>query len=90
MLIPSIFGFYERLMRAHFMGIKNSNDAQSKLRMNYYAAQELVAAMRIYKPKKIAANIAILHEYDLKSKGMNRGPGSDADLLRELIFQLMH
>jgi DNA polymerase-3 subunit delta len=90
MLIPTIFGFFERLMRAHFMGIKNSNDAQSKLRMNFYAAQELVAAMRIYNPKKIAVNIAILHEYDLKSKGMNRGPGSDADLLRELIFQLMH
>ena len=90
MLIPSIFGFFERLMRAHFVGIKNSNDAQSKLRLNYYAAQELVAAMRIYNPKKIAANIAILHEYDLKSKGLNRGPGSDADLLRELIFQLMH
>lgn len=90
MLIPSIFGFFERLMRAHFMGIKNSNDAQSKLRLNYYAAQELVAAMRIYNPKKIAANIAILHEYDLKSKGLNRGPGSDADLLRELIYQLMH
>lgn len=90
MLIPSLFGFFERLMRAHFMGIKNSNDAQSKLRMNYYAAQELVAAMRIYNPKKIAVNISILHEYDLKSKGINRGPGSDADLLRELIFQLMH
>jgi len=90
MLIPSIFGFFERLMRAHFSGIKNSNDAQSKLRLNYYAAQELVAAMRIYNPKKIAVNIAILHEYDLKSKGLNRGPGSDSDLLRELIFQLTH
>lgn len=90
MLIPSIFGLFERLMRAHFSGIKSSAEAQSKMRLNYYAAQELVAAMRIYNPKKIAANIAILHEYDLKSKGLNRGPGTDADLLRELIFQLMH
>ncbi len=90
MLISSLFGFFERLMRAHFLGIKNSNDAQSKLRMHYYAAQDLVAAMRIYNPKKIAANIALLHEYDLKSKGVQRGPGTDADLLRELIFQLTH
>jgi DNA polymerase-3 subunit delta len=90
MLIPTIFGLFERLMRAHFAGIKSSAEAQSKMRLNYYAAQELVAAMRIYNPKKIAANIAILHEYDLKSKGVNRGPGTDADLLRELIYQLMH
>jgi DNA polymerase-3 subunit delta len=47
-------------------------------------------AKTIYHPKKIAKNIALLHEYDLKSKGINRGPGSDADLLKELIFQLMH
>ena len=77
-------------MRAHFLGIKNSSEAQSKLRMNYYAAQDLFAAMRIYNPKKIAANIALLHAYDLKSKGVQRGPGTDADLLRELIFQLTH
>jgi len=41
-------------------------------------------------PKKIAKNITLLHEYDLKSKGVNRGPGSDWDLLRELVYQLMH
>jgi DNA polymerase-3 subunit delta len=89
-ILPTIFNFYERLMRAHFMGIKDANSAQSKLRMNYYAAQELIAALRIYNPKIIARNISLIHEYDLKSKGLRRGPGSDADLLRELFYQLMH
>jgi DNA polymerase III subunit delta len=84
-ILPTIFNFYERLM-----GLKDANSAQSKLRMNYYAAQELIAALRIYNPKIIARNISLIHEYDLKSKGLKRGPGSDADLLRELFYQLMH
>ena len=89
-LIPSIFSFFERLMKAHFLKISDPKQLQSSLRMNYYAAQETFRAMQIYKPKKIAANISILQTYDLKSKGVDRGPGTDADLLRELVFQLMH
>jgi len=90
MIIPTIFSFFERLMKVHFVGTNDIKQLQYKLGLNYYAAQETVKAKTIYHPKKIAKNIALLHEYDLKSKGVNRGPGSDADLLRELIFQLMH
>jgi DNA polymerase-3 subunit delta len=90
MILPILFGFYERLLRAYFMGIKDAASAQSKLRLNYYAAQELIGALRVYNPKIVARNISLLHTYDLKSKGVSRGPGSDADLLRELIYQLMH
>lgn len=90
MILPTIFGLHERLMRAHFMGVKDAAAAQAKLRLNYYAAQELIGALRLYSPKIVARNISLLHEYDLKSKGVKRGPGSDADLLRELIYQLMH
>lgn len=89
-LIPTIFSFFERLMKAHFAGTNDPKQLQMKLGMNYYAAMEVIKAKTIYKPKKIAKNIALLHEYDLKSKGVNRGPGTDADLMRELIYQLMH
>lgn len=89
-LIPTIFSFFERLMKAHFAGTNDPKQLQLKLGMNYYAAMEVIKAKTIYKPKKIAKNIALLHEYDLKSKGVNRGPGSDGDLMRELIYQLMH
>lgn len=89
-LIPTIFSFFERLMKAHFAGTNDPKQLQMKLGMNYYAAQEVIKAKTIYKPKKIASNIALLQEYDLKSKGVNRGSGSDADLMRELIYQLMH
>lgn len=90
MLIPNIYNLFERLMKAHFMKIRDVNQFQSALKVNYYVAKEMIQAMQIYKPKKIAANISLLHEYDLKSKGMNRGAATDADLLRELVFQLTH
>lgn len=89
-LIPLLFGFHERLMKAHFSNATDINGLMSALKMSYPAAKEVLQAKRIYNPKKIAKNIATLQEYDLKSKGINHGPGTDADLLRELIYLLMH
>lgn len=89
-LIPTIFSFFERLMKAHFLKTKDPYQLQSALRIPPFVAKETITAMQIYKPKKIAKNIALLHQYDLKSKGINRGPATDSDLLRELIYQLMH
>lgn len=89
-LIPLLFGFHERLMKAHFSNATDINGLMSALKMSYPAAKEVMQAKRIYNPKKIAKNIATLQEYDLKSKGINHGPGTDADLLRELIYLLMH
>ncbi len=89
-IIPVLFGFFERLMKIHFAGTNDYRVIQSKLKMNPFAVKETMKSKNIYKPKKIAKNIALLHTYDLKSKGVDRGPGSDADLLRELVYQLMH
>ena len=40
--------------------------------------------------KKIASNISILHEYDLKSKGINNSTFPQNELMRELLFRILH
>lgn len=90
MIIPLLFGFHERMMKAHVSPSKDINSLMSGLRVSFPAAKELMQAMKIYSIKKTAKNISFLQEYDLKSKGINRGPGSDADLMRELLYLLMH
>lgn len=90
MLLPTIFSFFERLMKAHFLKERDHFKLAGSLGIPPFVAREIVSALPLYNPKKIAKNIVLLHDYDLKSKGLNRGPGSDWDLLRELIYQLMH
>lgn len=89
-LIPLIYNFHERLMRAHFSRSTSIDAIMANVKVNFMAAREILPAMRIYPPKKVAKNIEILQEYDLKSKGINPGPGSGMDLMRELVFLLMH
>ena len=90
LLLPTIYTFFERLMKAHFIKEKDPFKLAGSLGIPPFVAKEVVRALPLYSPKKIAKNIVLLHEYDMKSKGVNRGPGSDWELLKELVYQLTH
>lgn len=90
MVISNIFTLFSRLMRIHFLPNKSNDAIAQALKIHPFATRELLQATKIYPPKKVSANVSILHEYDLKSKGVNNQTFSDGDLLKELVFKLMH
>lgn len=89
-IIPSIFNFFFKLMRIHFSNNKSTDALIQLLKIHPFAVKELVNASKLYPPKMISRNISYLHEYDLKSKGLNNDSFSKADLMKELIYKIMH
>lgn len=45
---------------------------------------------KAYNAVKCAAIISLLREYDMKSKGVGNVGISEGELLKELIFKIMH
>ena len=89
-VVSNLFNHYSRLMRIHFLENKSRDSIASALKVHPFVAGELLNSSKIYKPKKIAANIAVLHEYDLKSKGVGNSSFTHGQLMKELVFRLMH
>lgn len=89
-VVSSLFGLFSNLMRIHFTDNKSKEHIASVLKVHPFVASELLKGIKIYPPKKISANISILHEYDLKSKGVGNSSFSDGDLMREMVYKLMH
>lgn len=89
-IVANMFTFYSRLMRIQFSASKVPDDLARQLGVHPFAVKELIQASKIYPPKKAAANISILYEYDLKSKGVNNSSMTEGELMKELIFKLMH
>ena len=90
LVIGNIFTLFFKLMRLHFATNK-SNDALSQvLKIHPFLVKDFVNASKIYPPKMISRNISFLYEYDLKSKGVNNSSFTKADLMKELIYKLMH
>jgi DNA polymerase III subunit delta len=89
-VIGNIFNLFFKLMRVHFSNNKSNEALSQLLKIHPFAVKELLNASKIYPPKMISRNISYLYEYDLKSKGVNNTSFTKADLMKELIYKLMH
>ena len=90
MVVSNLYNHFSRLMKIHFLQNKSKEAIASALRVHPFVAGQMLNSAQIYNPKKIAANIAILHEYDLKSKGINNSSFTHGQLMKEMTFKLMH
>ena len=89
-VVSNLFNHFSKLMRIHFLQNKSKEAIAASLKVHPFVASQLLNSTKIYNPKKIAANIAILHEYDLKSKGIKNSSFTHGQLMKELIYRLMH
>ncbi|MDP4595537.1 MAG: DNA polymerase III subunit delta [Crocinitomicaceae bacterium] len=89
-IVPALFKLFSQLMRVHFTPNKSREAIASSVGVHPFVAGELLANRQNYDPKKIAAIIALLHEYDLKAKGVGNSQMNSAELLKELVFQIMY
>ncbi len=90
-VIPQIFRFFTQLMRIHFLPNKSVESIASSLKVHPFVAKELLNASKQFDPRKIAAIIAALQEYDLKAKGLGSTSSlPHGDLMRELIYIILH
>ncbi len=89
-VISNLFKFFSQIMRIHFLPNKSREAVAQALRVHPFVAGELTNAKNKYDPRKIAANIALIHEYDLKSKGVGNTSATQGELMREMVYQLIH
>ena len=90
MIIPQLFKLYSNLMRVHFSPNKNPDYLAKTMGVHPFFVKDYLNQAQTHSPKVLANNVAILHEYDLKSKGVGNSTVSDGELLKELLFQLMN
>ena len=90
MVVSNLFNFHSQMMKIHFSANKSKEAIAKSLHLHPFVAGKIISSCKIYNPKKIAANISILHEYDLKSKGVDNPSTTTGELMKELIYKLMH
>jgi DNA polymerase-3 subunit delta len=88
--IATLFSFFKKLLIYHFLSDRSRNNVASALKISPYFVNEYEMASRIYNPKKTVMTISLLREFDMKSKGFGNTTTDNGDLLRELVFKILH
>ena len=90
LVLINLYNYFKKIHLIHFEKSNNSNGRwQRSIGMSPYFVKEYIAAARNYKPAKMSEVFAILHEFDLKSKGIEGGKAADGELLTELVVRLI-
>ena len=88
--ILMLFSYFTKLLIYHQLTDKSRNNVASALSVSPLFVRDYEIAGRNYNQKKLAAIISLLREYDLKSKGVNNISITEGELLRELLFKILH
>ncbi len=81
---------FTKLLLLHGLSDKSQNNVARKLGVNPFFVTEYFDASKNYPMRKVSQIISMLHEADMKSKGVGASLYAKDDILKELLFKIMH
>ena len=89
--LSALFGFFSNLMLAYYAPEKTEQGIANQLSLQpSWKAKDYMAAMRVYSGVKCMQIIGEIRYCDARSKGVDNSSLSDGDLLRELVYKILH
>ncbi len=89
-VIPILFSFFQKVLTYHYLPDKSVNVAAAEMGVKPFLVGEYQRAARTFPAGHVLAVISLLREYDMKAKGFDNATTSDGDLMKELVFKILH
>ncbi|WP_207532343.1 DNA polymerase III subunit delta [Desertivirga arenae] len=91
MVLGALQNWFTKILRYHYIGDKTPSNLAKELGVNPYFVKDYEAAGKSFNVWKVIEIIGYLREYDLKTKGVeSTGNTTDGELLKELVFKIIH
>lgn len=88
--VSSLFTYFSKLLTYHYLTDKSKNNVAAALKVNPFFVREYENSATKYNVAKTVQIISMLRTYDMRSKGYG-DPGTEpGDLLKELIYKILH
>lgn len=91
MTLSLLFSFFSNLMLAYYALDKSDHGVAAMLGLRTpWQAKDYINAMRKFNGVKVMKIVGYIRYADAKSKGVENASMSDGDILRELVFYILH
>lgn len=88
--ISLLNSFFTQLLIYHTLNDKSKNNVAKALKVNPFFVSDYSIAAKNYPMRKVSEVIANLREADVKSKGVGANALPAEDILKELLFKIIH
>ena len=88
--IASLFSYFSKVLTYHYLTDKSKNNVAAVLKVNPFFVKDYELTAARYNVAKTVQIISLLRLYDMKSKGFGDLSSEPGDLLKELVFKILH
>jgi len=88
--IASLFSLFTKILTYHYLTDKSKNNVASVLKIHPYFVRDYEVAAMKYNVTKTIQIISFLRTYDMKTKGFGDVSTDQGDLLKELVYKILH
>lgn len=88
--IASLFSYFSKILTYHYLDDKSKNNVAAALSIHPFFVREYEKAAANYNARRVVEIISFLRIYDMKVKGFGNVSSSPSDLLKELVFRIIH
>lgn len=90
MTIALLGGYFSKILAYHYLPDKSQNNVAAALKVNPFFVKDYSVAASNFSPGKAMDVISLLREYDMRSKGFDGNSTEEGELLREIVFKIIH
>jgi DNA polymerase-3 subunit delta len=90
LILPVLFSNFTKVLIYHSLKDKTDSNVVAVLKTYPGYVRDFRAAAALYNTGACMSIISLIRSYDLKAKGFGEAGSEPGDLLRELVFKIMH
>lgn len=89
-VLIQLFNFFNNLLLYYYLKDKSEKTVALELKINPYFVKDYVKAASNFTPQKTIRIISDIRQTDARSKGVDQTTIEEVELLKELIFKILH
>ena len=90
LVLAQLFKFFSELMLYHYLPDKSQGVVASELKINPYFVKDYQKASQVFGAWKTMNIISFIRDTDSRYKGIDNPSTEEGDLMKELIFKILH
>ncbi|MBN8877287.1 MAG: DNA polymerase III subunit delta [Chitinophagaceae bacterium] len=89
LVLPSLYSFFSKVFMVFGAGSQDEKAVASALGVSPFFVKDYMQAARTYDYNGVEKILLLLHQYNLKSIGINAAGTEDASLLKEMVYKIV-
>ena len=89
LILPSLYSFFSKVFMIFGAPGNDEKAIASAIGVNPFFMKDYMQASKLYQYQGVERALLLLHQYNLKSVGINSSGATDAALLKEMVYKML-